>query len=465
MSATRDTTRGSLPSLAVWTPLPPSPSGVADYAAEQLPGLAQHFDVRVVVEHPDAVSGDVRRSLTDSGVLVISAAQALDRPAALDFYQVGNSPAHGYVYRAALERPGVVLLHDFVLHHLVLHETLERGDTEAYLREMRHAHGGLGSFVGRQVARALGGQVLPALFPLNVRLLERTLGLVALSASLATRAATRMPGRPVLHLPHHLALPLDPLPERSQARRDLGLPPAALLLVAPGLASRAKRLDVVLQALARLLPDHPDLRLVVAGELADDVPLHAWARAAGVTDALITTGRVSLPDFVRHLVAADVVLALRFPSHGEMSGALVRALGVGRAVLVSAGTPAADEFGEGLTAWVDPGVRELDSLTATLDRLLRAPELRARLGQAAGLHVRRAHALAVTQARLSEFLANVLARRAALLAHVTERHARPGSLHEFLLDEARFGALDVGLPTLPDGVESRLAELCTGSRA
>ena len=65
----------------------------------------------------------------------------------------------------------MVVLHDWSLHHLVLRETVERGDVAAYLREMRRAYGETGTFVGRQVARALGGDLLPALFPLNDRML------------------------------------------------------------------------------------------------------------------------------------------------------------------------------------------------------------------------------------------------------------------------------------------------------
>ena len=51
----------------------------------------------------------------------------------------------------------------------------EQGDVGSYAREMRRSHGATGSFVARQVARALGGDLLPALFPLNDRLLERSL--------------------------------------------------------------------------------------------------------------------------------------------------------------------------------------------------------------------------------------------------------------------------------------------------
>src|SRR5262249_49282805 len=72
-----------------------------------------------------------------------------------------------------------------------------------------------------------------------------------------------------------------------------------------------------------------------AGGAARALPLLEWSRAAGLGDGLLVTGALDLPSFVRHLVAADVVLALRFPTYGEISGALVRALGVGRPVLVT----------------------------------------------------------------------------------------------------------------------------------
>ena len=204
--------------LAVWSPLPPSRSGIADYVAESLPVLARHFDVVAVTDdRADPPSAD------------------------LHLYHLGNSPAHAFVYRAARARPGVVVLHDWSLHHLVLCETVERGDVSGYLREMHRAYGETGNFVARQVARALGGDLLPALFPLNDRMLEGSLGVVALSAQTAARVARRLPGRPRLHLPHHLSLPIDPPPSRAESRAALGIPADAFVITAPGLATANKR--------------------------------------------------------------------------------------------------------------------------------------------------------------------------------------------------------------------------------
>jgi glycosyltransferase involved in cell wall biosynthesis len=263
----------------------------------------------------------------------------------------------------------------------------------------------------------------------------------------------------VLHLAHHLSLPLDPPPSSAEARRALGLPQDALLLTAPGLATHAKRLHVAIRAVAAARRTHPSLRIVIAGDVDRRLPLEAWAREARVGDALVVTGRLGLPDFERHLCAADLVLALRFPSHGEMSGALVRALGVGRPALVTAGTPAADEFPEGIVVPVDPGPHEEAELQALLEALLGSAGLREDLSRAAREHVRRRHDLAATVDQLMAFLEGVLEGKDRTLAVLRAERAREGSLLAHALEEVRWAARDVGLGGAPQGVAAVLQEL------
>jgi glycosyltransferase involved in cell wall biosynthesis len=443
--------------LAVWSPLPPSPSGVADYVAEQLGDLARRFDVRVVVEDPAAVDPAAAR-----GLPLLRAGE--DVEADLDVYHLGNSPAHAFVYHAALARPGVVVLHDFCLHHLVLGQTVESGNPAAYLREMRRAHGERGTFVGRQVARALGGDLLPALYPLNDRILDSCLAVVGLTQHVVSRAAVRLRERPVLHLPHHVSLPLDPVPSREEARHALGLPGDALIVTAPGLATVSKRLEVAVRVAGRLKARHPSLRFIIAGGQDERLPLADWARESGLGDELRVTGRLALPDFIRHLAAADVIVALRFPTHGEISGALVRALGVGRPALVTAGTPAAEEFPDGCVVPVDPGVTEAAELEALLSRLLGDASLRETIGRLARTHVYEHHGVGATVARLAGFLEDVRERKEALTAEVERRRVPEGSLVGYLVDEVRWAALDLGLAAVPAEVEPLLTDLLRVAR-
>jgi hypothetical protein len=153
------------------------------------------------------------------------------------------------------------------------------------------------------------------------------------------------------------------------------------------------------------------------------------------------------------------VLSLRFPTHGEISGALVRALGLGRPVLVTAGTPATDEFPEGVVVPVDPGPGQEAELRALLDLLLEDAPLRERIGRVAREHVVEHHRLDVTVERLARFLEGVAGRKAEILASLAADRAPEGTLLGYLFEEVRWGARDLGLPGVPLGLDPLLRGL------
>ncbi len=155
--------------LALWTP-------TAGALAAAAPLVAREFETLLVGTPPDP------RPDVD-----------------VDVYELSGAPAYGYVYRALLERPGLVLLREWNLHALVFAETAGRGSPHAYRREARRAHGELGTFAARQVLAGLGG-ALTRLVPMNRRVLEASLGLVSFDADVAARAAVLLPARPVLEL-------------------------------------------------------------------------------------------------------------------------------------------------------------------------------------------------------------------------------------------------------------------------
>jgi glycosyltransferase involved in cell wall biosynthesis len=261
----------------------------------------------------------------------------------------------------------------------------------------------------------------------------------------------------------HFASPLEPLPSAADARRHLGLPGDALLVTAPGLATAAKRLDLVARAVGRLRERDPRVRLIVAGALDPTSGVLDAARSAGLREGLVVTGRLGLEDFMRHIAAADVVVALRFPSHGEMSAALVRALGLGRPALVTAGTPAGLEFPEGVVVPVTPGPAEEEELTALLRRLLEDGPLREAIGALARAHVLAHHDLRTTSDLLADFVRSVEARRGEL-ASALDLRPDEGSLHAFIEEEFRWALRDLGVTSFPVGREGLFPELTGGRR-
>ena len=437
--------------LEIWSPLPPARSGVADHVAETLPFLSR----------TRGGGGGRARSLhldraALPGVEVRTPAES--DPGALRLYVLGNSHWHSFVYREALRRPGVLLLHEWSLHGLVLAETFLRGDAGAYRRLMREAYGTTGAVLAGQVMGGFCGPLLESLFPLSEHLVERSLAVAATTAFTAARAARVRPGLPVRHVPLHASLPLHPLPSRAEARSALGLPRDALVVTAPGLVNPLKRIDVALRVVGRLRSARPGMLFVVAGDNPPALPLDAWARAAGLGDRFVLTGRLSLADLARHLVAADVVLALRFPSLGEMSAVLLRALAAGRAAVVTAGTPAGDEFPAGVVVPVDPGRYEEAELEAVLDRLASFAELREAIGTRARTHARQHHDPERLAAHLLDFLAE--AERAPL----PRRRPRDAGMLGDLLADLRRAARGLGLGAVPEDARRRAEELVGGER-
>ena len=424
--------------LEVWSPLPPSPSGVADYVAEQLPPLSSEADVSVVVER----AADVSEDLT-SRFRVVEPADA--NPRALRVYHVGNSPAHGFIYDEALRTPGVLFLHEWNLHELLLGFAVRSHDFAAYRAQMRREHGERGSIAAGAIADALGGKHWTSVFPLNAEVLKRALAVVCLSEWTARKAEARLPGTPVLRLKHHALLPAKSR-SREEARARLDLPLDASIVLAPGLGTASKSLDAARAAVAMLRLKGRRVLLVSVG----------GGSAGAEDDGVKRLGRVSLQDLGDAILAADVVLALRFPSRGEVSGVLMRSLAAGRACVITAGSTADEELPAGAVACVSPGPSEVLELAAVIDRLLLDQSLRSRIERFAREEADR-RPVASEAGRLAAFLGQVEASRIELERRVSDR--RVMDVSPLFLADLESAVAGFGLAQVPRRVFEKIAGL------
>lgn len=409
--------------LAYWSPLSPMGTGVADYSEELLPYLAEQAEIHLFVDDYEPTNPAVRdrfRWHRAREYEEVSKSEAYD----LNLYQVGNSRYHRYALNAALRFPGVVVLHDLVLQHLFLGLSVERGNDALYVSEMKRAYGERGAALGRQIAAALGSELLTSKFPLCERMVERSYGVLVLTRSMQSWLERRFGSMPVGKLigraPHHYAPP-PPLPTGSprEARRRLGLPEEAFLVGSFGLVTRAKRLDRALAGFQRFVAETgADARFLVVGEIQKSYPFEtlAAARAEGDEGRLVVTGRQPMDRFYLYLLACDVVVNLRFPSTGELSGTLIRTLGMGKPVLVSNTGPFA-EFPEHTVARIDLGPPEVEEIAATLALFHRVPRLRDAMGRYAREHVEAHYKLEDEARAYLTFLERVVeARRRGELA-------------------------------------------------
>jgi glycosyltransferase involved in cell wall biosynthesis len=319
--------------VAYYSPLPPSRSGIADYSALLLPALAERMEVVV------ARRGRFRRA----------------PKADVHLYHVGNDPAeHGWIVEALRRRPGVVVLHEFVLHHLVSGITLARGDVEGYCAALERDSGLVGRLLGHAVQE---GRIKPLWetraqeFPLAREVLDLATGLVVHSRYVEDKARAAGYAGPVWPVP----MPAWPVPAIAPAPVE-GTP----LIGCFGHVNESKRIPQLLSAFAQVRERREQARLLLVGSWSPRLP------AFDLPDGVIRRDYVPESELWALLAACDAVVSLRWPTMGETSAAAVRALSVGKPLVVS-DVGAFSELPDAVAVKVPVGDGEVDAIAAAIE--------------------------------------------------------------------------------------------------
>lgn len=408
------------------SPLPPVRSGIADYSADLLPHLAAHAELRLVRLPGQAIEPALAAAYPLAPRASLAPLESVPGPEAdeeagrepaasarLPLYQMGNNRHHEEVEKLARRRPGVLTLHDVVLHHLLLDMTLGRGDFHGYRARLRRDHGWMGDAVA--VAKRWGAYGTAPIFalPAHRSLLRRQRGILVHSAWAAGTLREEDPELRVRAVPMGIPLPppADAQGEAGRAlRRRFGLPADAPVVGSFGFQTPIKRTELGVWALAAAGLER--VHLLVVGEQSAASDVLETARRAGVEARVHVTGYLPFADLQAAIAAADLCLNLRYPTAGETSASLLRVMAAGRPAVVSdyaqfADLPAAVALrvplggGEEAAAGGPPceavaGGRsalpaEAAALAAGLAELLREPGRLRAMGEAAREHVRRHH--------------------------------------------------------------------------
>ncbi|HEX4498932.1 MAG TPA: glycosyltransferase family 4 protein [Thermoanaerobaculia bacterium] len=387
--------------IAYYSPLPPQASGIADYSAELLPHLAEHCEIELIVDEGFRPAGDLAARFLVHGVKALPGLLARGRFDTV-LYQLGNNrDYHASIYRSLIDHPGVVVLHEYVIHHLVRDLTLFAGDPQAYVREMRYAYGKTGEAMARRCV-ATGVPLDPWSYPLFERAVDASLGVVVHNQVTRDRVLASRPLTRIATVPHHLSLEGIQAVSPEEARRALGIEAGTFAVATFGFLTASKRPGVLLRAFARLRREVPAARLLIVGEVSPHFDFDRVCTPelrAGVT----ITGRLEIDRFLLYMQACDLAVNLRHPTAGETSGTVIRLLGLGKPLIVNE-TGSFAEIPDDCCAKVPLDDSEEDLLVAYLRALATDEPLRHRMGENARQHMARHHSLADSARKYADFL-------------------------------------------------------------
>lgn len=300
-------------------PQPPERSGIAEYAA----GL-----VAMLRDRGLQVDTVVRADLERDG-----STKLIDRLLRADavVYQMGNHPGfHGWMLPLMASAPGVVHLHDLVLHHMVAGVLNEEGrlsgiDYPIAMEKWYSAAEVKTAALALRTGAPIWNRDDVLDFPLHQVATKLATEVVVHSRYAADRIVATFPWLPVTVVPQ-----LYPVVAPHRSREQM----KTIAVMGGGQMNR--RFDWIIQALSALDPvlRHP-VTLEIAGEVEPEVRTLLESIAALRNVRLVNHGHVSDDEFWSVFERADLMIALRQPTMGEASAVVSKALQAGLPTIVS----------------------------------------------------------------------------------------------------------------------------------
>lgn len=356
--------------VAVVSPLPPARSGVADYAARLNRELEREFEV----------------------VASESADEAKIQGCHAALYHLGNNRLHAGAYEAALAHPGIVVLHDAILHHFYLGQ-LPR---QEYIEEFVYNEGEWFRDRAAEYWRQSGAAESDERFfryPMLRRVVERNRAVIVHNPKarrmVEQAAEAHAPGLRVFEIPHFAEPPpVDDSGRRTAARRQYEIPEESVVIACLGYLRPSKRVGALLDAVRSL---NVPYTLLLAGEFtSSDYENSILHRAGGIP--LVRVRHLPEEQWLELASIVDVCVNLRYPAAGETSGILMRMMALGKPVLVTCATEVAGLPAHAVVK-VDHGDGEVELLSELLRALSKNADLREAIGSAAREHVLAHHSI------------------------------------------------------------------------
>lgn len=359
--------------IGFYSPLPPADTGVADYSAALLRAMRRRGTVQV------GAPGDIA------------------------LYHAGNNQLHRAIYARALARPGVVVLHDAVLQHFFLGSL----DRDAYVNEFVYNYGEW----SRDCARDLWGNRARSAadpryfeFPMLKRIAETSRAVIVHNPAASSIVRRHASQARIVEIPHLFEGPPPAPPgDALRFRLELGLKPRTLIVGVFGHLRESKRLPVVLRAMQDVWNCGSNAVLLVAGRFASQDLERSVAPLLG-DPRIMRVGHLPERDFWRFAAITDVCVNLRYPAAGESSGIAIRMMGIGKAVVCTAGEEVA-RIPENACIRIDAGTAEQEMLATAIRWLAREPEAAEEIGQRAARHIAQQHAIEKIAAKYWEVAA------------------------------------------------------------
>jgi len=370
--------------IAFFTPLYPVKSGISHYSEVLLHFLQNYLDIDVFIDDYEPLE-------KPRGKLGIYSFRDFEKRLkseeyALQIYQMGNNSYHFYMYPFIIQYPGIVVMHDFVLHHSFAGMTVVEGDRKRYIEEMRYDYGETGVMIAEMRFRNIFTELQQFVYPLNKRIIDSGVGIIVHNEYARKKILEYNPAKDVKKINMGILPPEDMSANKRDLKRKLGIPDNNFVIGVFGFVNAIKRVNILIEAFKTLRKEYPDIFLLIVGEIAPQTGIVEKITEYSLESSVKIAGFVPEDDFSKYILASDVAVNLRYPTAGETSASMLRIMSMGVPVVLSNYRQFA-EMPDNCCIKIDLGKNEISDLHNALKGLLSNKTMRKEIGENAAAYI------------------------------------------------------------------------------
>jgi len=359
--------------IAYFSPIHPQISGISQYSKELLLELQKYAEVDLFLD-----KGIVPEDLEikqNFRYLCYTDFDKLVKRKNYDgiLYHIGNNTLHEYIYKTSLRHPGIIILHDYVIHPFIRRITLDRGNFFQYLIEIFHMDSPKRIAIIKQMVRTGLYSIDVHKYPLNERIIKKNKIVVTHSHYVKNLLKNYSK---VFVIPQGCNSVEYTDEDKLNIKSRIKIDKNEVIISSFGFMNQNKRPELIAKVFEKLRNETERISLLFVGDADNELKNSLGA----ISEKIRFTGYVSESDYKKYLIASDIVINLRHPTMGETSKTLLDAMGFGKPVIVS-NVGSYKETPDYCCWKVDVDENEEELLYQYLRELIMNPKLREIMGK------------------------------------------------------------------------------------
>lgn len=309
------------------SPFPPMKSGISDYSEVLIYGLKEFFHITLLI---DDYKLENNQLYIDFDVMIYGKDEVDFSKFEYKIYNIGNNyDYHSYMYECSLKHPGMVILHDFVLYGLLI--TYYHKSNEFYPK-IYELEGPGGIHILKKYikkGRLPECHEIAHLLPFNEEIINSKNLIMSHSYYSYNKIIDLVdePGR-VRKINMIEQIRNKSIIEKEVLFDKFNIPKEHFVISSFGHIQSTKLNHIICNVINQINgeTDKKVIYIMVGeGTYVD----------SSLNDFIIKTDYTTLDEFNSFIFHSDLIVNLRFPSMGETSASLIRALGLGKPCIVS----------------------------------------------------------------------------------------------------------------------------------